>query len=168
MLARFSAISCRLWRGRRSGAKVWAFEPNPENFRCALITAKINRLRNVELLNAGLGERRGSLPMVTTDKRGRSLGGASQIVRDVGQGTITVDVVTVDESIPRTDRYRSSNLMSNISRSRRLPAPPDDSACRPILVLEHLPAEEWLAKHLLPLGYRFSRKVHDNTVLRPD
>jgi FkbM family methyltransferase len=156
-------------RSRGPGAKVWAFEPNPENYRCALITAQINGLRNVELLNAGLGERRGSLPMVTTDNRGHSLGGASQIVSDAGQGTITVDVVTVDDSIP-PDRqvsliqldveYFEKQALAGALRTIR--------RCRPILVLENLPEELWLSEHLFPLGYRLGGQVHDNTVLRPD
>ena len=54
-------------------AKVWAFEPNPENYRCAQITTYINELQNVELTNAGLGERRDSLAMVTSDASGRAL-----------------------------------------------------------------------------------------------
>jgi FkbM family methyltransferase len=158
-----------LARSRGPGAKVWAFEPNPENYRCALITAKINRLRNVELLNAGLGERRGSLPMVTTDNRGRSLGGASQIVRDVGQGTITVDVVTVDESIPSDRQVSLIQLdVENFEKQALAGALQTIRRCRPMLVLENLPAEAWLSEHLFPLGYRLSGRVHGNTVLRPD
>ena len=42
-------------------AKVWAFEPNPENYRCALITTTLNNLHNVEIKNAGLGSQEGSM-----------------------------------------------------------------------------------------------------------
>src|SRR5882672_2138462 len=31
----------------KPSAKLWTFEPNPENYRCALITIEINGLRNV-------------------------------------------------------------------------------------------------------------------------
>ena len=156
-------------RSRGPGAKVWAFEPNPENYRCALIIVQINGLRNVELFNAGLGERRGSLPMVTTDNRGRSLGGTSQIVRDAGQGTITVDVVAVDESIPPDRQVSVIQLDVEYFEKQALAgALRPIRRCRPILVLENLPAEVWLSEHLFPLGYRLSGQVHDNTVLRPD
>ena len=156
-------------RSRGPRAKVWAFEPNPESYRCALITAQINGLRNVELLNAGLGDRCGSLPMVTRDNHGRPLGGASQIVTDASPGTITVDVCTVDETIP-LDRqvsliqldveYFEKQALAGALRTIR--------RCRPVLVLENLPEEAWLSEHLFPLGYRLSGQVHGNTVLRPN
>ncbi len=158
-----------LARLRGPGAKVWAFEPNPENYRCALITAQINQLRNVELLNAGLGECRGSLPMVTTDHRGRPLGGASQIVSDADQSAITVDVVTVDESIPPDRQVSLIQLdVENFEKQALAGALRTIRRCRPILVLENLPAEVWLTEHLFPLGYRLSGQVHDNSILRSD
>ena len=38
------------------GAVIWAFEPNPQNHRCAEITCLINGLLNVNLHNVGLGQ----------------------------------------------------------------------------------------------------------------
>jgi hypothetical protein len=48
-------------------ARIWAFEPNPESYRCARITVEINQLGNVHIMNAGLGERSEVLDFVTTD-----------------------------------------------------------------------------------------------------
>lgn len=62
--------------------KIWAFEPNPENFRCVDITTRINALRNIELVNAGLGERSEQLQMATSDEVGRALGGWSHIATE--------------------------------------------------------------------------------------
>ncbi len=36
---------------------VWAFEPNPQSFRAAQITALMNDLKNVKLMNCALGAR---------------------------------------------------------------------------------------------------------------
>ena len=47
------------------GQKVYGFEPQPENFACARWTTYLNRLSNVELINAGLGERSDNASMVT-------------------------------------------------------------------------------------------------------
>ena len=37
--------------------------------------------------------------------------------------------------------------------------------CRPMLVLETLPTDEWVRRHLFPLGYAVSGKVDGNIVL---
>lgn len=158
-----------LARSRSLGAKVWAFEPNPENYRCARITTQINGLQNVELFNAGLGERRGSLSMMTTDDRGRSLGGGSRIVGEPSQGAITVDVVTVDEIIPPDRQVSVIQLdVENFEKQALAGALRTIRRCRPLLVLENPPEEAWLSEHLFPLGYRLSGQVHGNSILRPD
>lgn len=159
-----------LSRSRAPGAKVWAFEPNPESYRCARITAEINQLRNVELRNAGLGEREGRLSMETTDAGGRSLGGASRILAEAGASAspvlATVDVVALDEAIPRdreisiiqldVEGFEQQALCGALGTIRR---------CRPDLVLETLPGEPWLAANLWPLGYRLAGKLDVNVIL---
>ena len=78
---------------------VWAFEPNPENHRCAQVTVLLNDLRNVTLCQAGLGERREQRQLVVKDYQGRSLGGASQIAgitTDRGPESVSVELVTID------------------------------------------------------------------------
>jgi FkbM family methyltransferase len=156
------------------GAKVWAFEPNPENYRCALVTVTINGIQNVELQNAGVGARRGSLPMVVLDNCGRSLGGISRIVErsDEGnkKGLVNVDIVTIDEIVPpdRTvsiiqldvEGFEKEALTGALTTVRR---------CKPILVLEWLPEESWFSKNIIALGYRIGgvvgEKSHKNTIL---
>jgi len=61
-------------KGVTEGSKVWAFEPNPENYRCARITLEINNLNNVVLTNAGLGAKQEVMLLQTTDDKGRALG----------------------------------------------------------------------------------------------
>jgi FkbM family methyltransferase len=77
---------------------VWAFEPNPENHRCAQLTVLLNDLRNVTLCQAGLGERCETRQLVVKDHHGRSLGGNSQIadITNRGSESVSVELVTID------------------------------------------------------------------------
>ena len=161
-----------LAQSRAAGATVWAFEPNPENYRCALITTHINELNNVVLANSGLGEKQASLPLLVSDSSGRSLGGASRIVGESdaneGRGSSTlVKIVTIDEAVP-SDRnvatihldvegYEKSALMGALNTIRR---------CHPTLVLETLPDQSWISTVLTPLGYQVVGQVHNNTILK--
>jgi FkbM family methyltransferase len=156
------------------GAKVWAFEPNPENYRCALITVAINGLQNVELQNAGVGARRGSLPMVVLDNCSRSLGGISRIVERSDErnekGLVNIDIVTIDEIVPSERRvsiiqfdvegFEKEALTGALMTVRR---------CKPIIVLERLPEESWFSKNIIALGYRIDgvagEESHKNTIL---
>ena len=151
-------------------SRVWAFEPNPENYRCALITTHINGLQNVELINAGLGERRGFLRMVISDTDGKSLGGASRMARETYEGStedsITVEVLTVDEVIPSQRKISIIQLdVEGFEKPALAGALKCIRRCKPILILESLPDEDWLSTNILQLGYRIAGEAHDNTIL---
>ncbi len=152
------------------GSRIWAFEPNPENYRCAFITTYINGLQNVELINAGLGERQGFLQMVTSDTDGTSLGGASRMVRETDgsstEGSITVEVVTVDEVIPSERKISIIQLdVEGFEKPALAGALKSIRRCKPILILESLPDEDWLETNILQLGYRVAGKAHEDTIL---
>lgn len=154
-------------------SKLWVFEPNPENFRCAFITVLLNDLSNVELFNFGLGCNNTSLPMQVVDENGRSLGGGSQILCGVqpieSTLNIKINVVRLDDYFP-ADRHTSiiqfdvegfeehalEGSMETIKR------------CRPILILENLPSETWALSQIYNMGYSITGKVHENYILRPD
>lgn len=152
-----------------TGAKVWAFEPNPENYRCALITTYLNDLQStIELMNAGLGQQRGSLSMVTKDAEGRSLGGSSRVVeKSCGTGSISVQILTIDEIVPPDRRVSIIQLDVEGFEQPALSGALRTIQCyRPILILETLPAERWLAENILCFGYRTQGVIHGNTILR--
>jgi hypothetical protein len=67
----------------RPDARVWAFEPNTENYRCAKITIGLNGLQNVVLTNAGLGATFTRLPL-TSQGRPRRRAGRQEPVRQGG------------------------------------------------------------------------------------
>jgi FkbM family methyltransferase len=150
--------------------KVWAFEPNPENFSCANMTITINRLENVELTNAGLGAGASTVSMVTKDLQGRGMGGGSTIVK--GENSPAgiaeeVNIVAIDDTVP-SDRpisilqldvegYEEEVLIGAEKTIRR---------CRPILVLEILPDMQFMEDNIFPLGYKVEGEVQGNTILK--
>ena len=154
-------------------AKIWAFEPNPENYVCASITKLINGLNNVEIQNAGLGEYQGRVSMVTSDSRGRALGGGSRIAivsnTQIEQKGQSVELVTVDETVPLDRTISIIHLdVEGFEKPALTGALNTIQRCKPTIVLENLPDNNWLSQNILQFGYRISKKIHDNTVLTPE
>lgn len=149
--------------------RVWAFEPNPENVRCAGITISLNRAENVILTHAALGAVAGTLPMQVRDATGRSLGGASHLVQHIGDDAVTmVPVVTVDSVVPADRTVKILQLdVEGFEQQALTGALETIRRCRPILILETLPAQTWLAENILSLGYAHAGRLYDNWVLEP-
>jgi FkbM family methyltransferase len=153
--------------------KVWAFEPNPESYRCAAITIQLNQLSNVELINAGLGERSGAQPFITHAFNGIALGGSSQMAPSGadswearGDRTVMVQLETIDDTVPAHRPVSIIHLDVEGYEKRALAgAMRTIERQRPVLVVETLPDEQWVSEHLRPLGYRIANTVLENTVL---
>jgi FkbM family methyltransferase len=158
-----------------AGHRVWAFEPNPESYRCAAVTLELNEISNVALINAGLGERSDNRHLVTAEK-GISLGGASHIASGAlggpearGISITPIRIVTVDDTVPQdrpvsviqldVEGYEEQALIGAMRTIRRY---------RPLLILETVPGDAWLAKNLAPFGYCIAESFLENTVLRPN
>jgi FkbM family methyltransferase len=154
-------------------AQIWAFEPNPENYRCARITMLINDLQNVSLLNAGLGAEPDTLSMRVREMQGRSLGGKSHLVEksdfdpvcDVEVGIVPIDSIVGNDrtvSIIQLDveGHEQAALHGALGTIRR---------CLPILILEvrrdsTLLDSNWFEETILSLGYAETGTVHGNSV----
>ncbi len=152
-------------------AKVWAFEPNPENYRCAVITTMLNGLHNVELANAGLGSQKDWLSMMVSDENGRALGGASRLVeagnRNSNGQFAKVEIVKIDEVVPANRNIAILQLdVEGFEQSALSGAIETIKRCKPILILENLPEAGWLAENILQLGYKITGDVCGNTILR--
>jgi len=93
--------------------KVWAFEPNTENYECALKTIEINNLQNVNLTNAALGEEAKTATLMV-ERDGKTLGGGCKILdrgplagkQELGRmgrthKSVKVPMVTIDQAVPR-------------------------------------------------------------------
>jgi FkbM family methyltransferase len=142
-------------------AKIWAFEPFSESFRCAKTTMALNDLQNVELRNAGLGATSGTLGYVTMDASGLPLGGGGYIKPGGGDQQVAVvrldDVIPPDRSIALlqldVEGFEANALEGAKELIRRQ---------RPVIVLETVP-ENFAAA----FGYRFDRRVAENSVFLP-
>lgn len=153
---------------------VWAFEPNPQSFRAAQITALMNDLKNVKLMNCALGVRQEQRKLVVRDFSGRSLGGLSQIVDDRfakrGDETIDIATIAIDTIVPRTSAVSILPLdLEGFEEFALLGATEIINRCRPLLILETVPSPNSDAEHSLKaLGYRIRRTFDANTLLDCD
>ena len=161
-----------LSKGCAPDAKIWAFEPVVENYRCADITIRINQLDNVILHNVGLGAQSEEVVMQIANQSGVRLGGASRIA--IGPITLEkhmvekVKTVAIDDVIPdeRTisilqldvEGYEQPALSGALKTIMR---------CRPIIILENVPKGDWITKNIINLGYKQEGKLHDNSVFLP-
>jgi FkbM family methyltransferase len=152
-------------------SKIWAFEPNPENYQCARITIMINQLKNVELYNCGLGEKNARSQMLIETDTGVPLGGASAILKEeqnTGK-TTEVEIKRIDDIIPdnRTisiiqldvEGYEKEALIGGLKTINR---------CKPLLILEdnnEIINSDWFDKHIKSSGDEINRIIHGNTVL---
>jgi FkbM family methyltransferase len=122
--------------------RVWAFEPNPDNYRCAQITVLMNDLKNVTLCQAGLGESPERKQLVVKDHEGLALGGASQIsdITDRGLESVTVDIVTIDSIVPENTEISIIHLdVEGFEEYALRGAQKTIERCRPLLILETVP-----------------------------
>ena len=160
-----------LGRSRGAGARVYAFEPNSENYRCAQITVLLNDLNNVVLTHAGLDAKSGAGELAVRSADGLALGGISHLVSSgdaASELTERVSLTSVDEAVPADRRvglihldvegHEQAALEGALETIRR---------CRPLLVLESPPGADWFDQHLGALHYRATDKVCGNAVLVP-
>lgn len=158
-----------LSRSRKNDVKIWVFEPNPENFRCAKITININDLENVKIINAGLGSEKTSLPMMVYDETGRSLGGASRLVGENNncndEHLIDVKIVSLDTVLPSDRKVAIIQLdVEGFEQSALSGAIRTIKRCMPILILENPPGQDWMDKHIFSLGYKRTGQVDGNAI----
>jgi FkbM family methyltransferase len=156
---------------RTDGARVWAFEPGSENFRCAQVTITLNGLENVVLTNAALGASTRRALLQTTDREGVPLGGASRLLANpLGGGPQSkekVRVLTLDEALASDRRVGVLHLDVEGHEQQALAgAMRTIERCLPLIVLETLPDPAWVASELSPLGYEPDGRVDENFILR--
>lgn len=140
----------------RSYDRVWAFEPNPDSFKCAEITTRLNDLRNVILENAGLGRKR-EMATLTTERNGEYLGGASFVTDERGETRID----PLDAVLPSDRRIGMIQLDVEGYEHAALDGARETIArWNPILVVETVPPI------LADLGYSEAAKINGNQVFR--
>ena len=165
----FPALS----KGISPSSKIWAFEPNRENYRCARITLEINDIANVVLTNAGLGAKQEQSLILTADQDGRSLGGASLIIGKHSNAAPfgeTVQIVTVDNVVGPERNVSIIQLdVEGHEKEALTGALQTIQRCRPTVILEVLPnsvllESAWFSDNILSLGYRNVCDIDGNSV----
>lgn len=158
-----------LSKGIEQNRKIYAFEPNKESFRCTQITCLLNALDNVSLVYGGLGGSNSEGLIMTKNRKGISLGGASKFIShepDQFKGqTESVSIYALDMIIP-TDEHISI-LQLDVEGFEQLAlegASKLIDRCKPIIILENTPEDEWMNQNLYNKGYKFSHKLHHNKV----
>ena len=155
-------------------SKIWAFEPNPVNHRCAMMTMLLNDLSNIELFSCGLGASSGEVTLQLTDKKGRSLGGSSTIVEAVKEGVMSeqIQIRSLDEVIPADRNVSILQLDVEGHEEEALKgALKTIKRCRPILILENdqkVTESQWFKSEVMSLGYQVKGKLHYNALVVPD
>ena len=150
--------------------KIWAFEPNVENYKCAQITILINDLDNIQLFNAGLGSSTSKVKMRVKKKDGTSLGGSSFVIdTKSNDGTIDIDIVRIDDVIPAQSNISIIQLdIEGYEKNALKGALETIKRCKPILILEdnnNIISSDWFKKNILEIGYKIDSNIHNNTVL---
>lgn len=158
-----------LGKSCRNEFRVWAFEPNPENYRCAELTVHLNGLSNAVLSNAGLGAT-ATTQCLKVKESGVATGGASTFVHaELAEEdeVVAVDLVTLDDEIALDEHISVIHLdVEGYEKKALSGARRTIERCAPILVLEEAPSQEWLERNL-PLPYAYYGNVDRNTVLMP-
>jgi FkbM family methyltransferase len=156
--------------------KIWAFEPNLENYRCAQVTVLLNELANVELSRSALGAQRETRALLTADPDGLARGGSSTIVTGpmMPEGrTEMVPMVTIDDTVPPDRPVSIIQLdLEGFELQALAGALKTITRCRPLILLEvladsNLSSGGWFAANVLKLGYRMTGTIHGNAVFFP-
>jgi FkbM family methyltransferase len=151
--------------------RLWAFEPNPENFACALRTIDLNGLENVSLLNAGLGEH-DEIGTLRVRANGLALGGASRFISKQApidnEDLVHIKIARIDDLIPSDRRisivqldlegYEFTALKGGFETINRN---------RPTVILEKNKPIPDCAELLSSIGYEQVGDVGPNVVFCP-
>lgn len=153
-----------------ASARIWAFEPNPDNYRHAVRTIELNRLTNVYLQMAGVGNETASRKLRVKGRTASTLGGASRFVEydlPVGQeALLDANVIKIDDAVP-SDRdvgiiqldlegYELKALFGASETIRR---------CKPIIIFEKNLGVNECVKFLSLLGYQNAAELGPNLVM---
>lgn len=148
-------------------AKLWAFEPNSENFQTAQITCRLNELRNVELQPCGLSDRSDYREMRIGQGQTWFGGGSHILSREATseEHTERIAVEPIDGVVP-PDRHISVLQLDVEGHEVFALAGAHHTIRRshPLIILETLP-EKWVQANLAPLGYQLVGRCDSNHIL---
>ena len=141
------------------GAMLWTFEPDFECCLGAASTIHVNNLKNVRLMNVGLG--------VDSSLQYLSTGGRVVREKRKDKNDKMILIMSLDKIIPIDRNVSIIHLDVELFEHQVLIGAVETiKRCKPILILETLPPKKWLSDNILSLGYVPSGKVNRNFVLR--
>lgn len=151
-------------------AKIWAFEPNYENYYCAKNTIRLNNLQNVELYNAGLGETESEANLLIRTRQGKNLGGGSKITSHFEKDlTVEVSLVSIDQVIPSNRKISIIQLdVEGYEKQALVGALQTIQHYKPLIIIEDnndIINTEWFKSNILSYGYTLIGKVHNNHII---
>ena len=143
-------------------SKIWSFEPNSENYRCARLTLELNGIENVELHNIGLGSEIAEADLRVEDNKGAAMGGGSRILEKAdSEGNFEkIRIRPIDEVIGPERMVSIIQLdVEGFEIKALMGAMKTIARCKPILIIETLPGSTavtspWFKEHIIDLGYR--------------
>lgn len=167
----FPAVS----KNMNQEAILWAFEPTPLAYECAVETIKINDLNNVKLYNYALGDKNSHINLYL-EIEGRICGGGA-VVDEIYEGkgslpkqhwskpvgtTVEVEVKKLDDIIPQDREVSIIHLDIEYYEEIALNgAKQIIEKYKPILILEGQPE---LNEFLYGLGYTLSGEIEHNHI----
>ncbi len=151
--------------GMAPGKKIWAFEPNPNSFRNASKTCRLNKLKNVEIQNSALSSKTGSILFRTHDENGKPMGGHSHFVNEMANGVKEVSSIRLDDAVPFDRKISVLQLdVEGHERDALMGARGIIDKWKPILILEDFDRPRWIRRQFGHHGYRLIGRLHANRV----
>lgn len=151
------------------GARIWAFEPNPDSHDHAARTIALNELDNVTLAHKALSNVAGEIHFRTHDQDGNPMGGHSHFVREPGDGVTEVEAVLLDYAVPIDRPVSILQLDVEGLESEALQgAYHIINRWKPILILEEFERPKWLTRNFPQVSYDRMSRLHGNIVYLPE
>lgn len=151
-------------------AKIWAFEPNFENYYCAKTTIRLNNLQNIEIQNMGLGKAEAKAQLQIRSKQYKNLGGGSRI--NLGKDEelcVEVRLISIDQAIPSDRKVSIIHLdVEGYEKQALAGALRTIQNNKPQIIMEDnndIINTEWFTRNILSLGYTLIGKVHNNHII---
>jgi len=140
---------------------VFGFEPNSENYKCAIMTCDLNNCKNIILKHKALGDCRKKVKLKVKHNN-QSLGGLSKIVETAEIDTEEVVQITINDAVPDTCPISILHLdLEGYELKAICGATNLIKKWKPIIIIEDNHADY---NQLKNLGYTYEKKLHNNLV----